>query len=578
MTNKEITRRLIKMMQPYRTRFYLSFLAMVGTAATEPMFPKVLTHLFDDGFGHKPGFQMWTIPAAIIAIFVARGIFTFSSAYLSNWVISRLLNDLRRAMFDRLLHLPVARFHEESTGALINTMIAEARQVVDMVTNAFLSIVRDALVVAGLLGLLLYLNWRLTLVAFILIPASALLVRLSSGRLRRLNRENQRITEEMTQVVEEAARGHQVIRVFAGEEYEKNRFEKRSQALLGFSRRITVAAASTVPISQLMSALAVSGVIVLALHQAQNSDAVTAGSFIGFITAMLMMLAPMKRLAEVNGPIHRGMAAAESVFALIDAPPELDPGTKTIARARGDLRLEHVAFRYNDLNPHALVDTSLSIAAGETVALVGVSGGGKSTLVNLVTRFYAPTAGQIYLDDIAYPDLTLASLRQQIAMVSQNVVLFDDTLAANIAYGAHQIDEARLANAVRAAHLTEVVQNLPQGLQSLIGENGMRLSGGQRQRVAIARAIYKDAPILILDEATSALDTESERAVQAALDELMQGRTTLVIAHRLSTIERADRILVLQQGRIVESGRHEELLARAGLYANLYHLQFAKDA
>ncbi len=578
MTNKEITRRLIQMMQPYRSRFYLSFLAMIGTAATEPMFPKVLTHLFDDGFGRKPDFQMWTIPAAIIAIFVARGIFTFSSAYLSNWVISRLLNDLRRAMFDRLLHLPVARFHEESTGALINTMIAEARQVVEMVTNAFLSIVRNVLVVIGLLGLLLYLNWRLTLVAFILIPASALLVRLSSGRLRRLNRENQRITEEMTQVVEEAARGHQVIRVFAGEEYEKSRFEKRSQALLGFSRRITVAAASTVPISQLMSAFAVSGVIVLALHQAQNSDAVTAGSFIGFITAMLMMLAPMKRLAEVNGPIHRGMAAAESVFALIDAPIEADPGQISLQRARGDLRLEHVAFRYNDLNPPALVDTSLSIAAGETVALVGVSGGGKSTLVNLVTRFYAPTAGQIYLDDIAYPDLTMASLRRQIAMVSQNVVLFDDTLAANIAYGVHEIDEARLANAVRAAHLTEVVQNLPQGLQSLIGENGMRLSGGQRQRVAIARAIYKDAPILILDEATSALDTESERAVQAALDELMRGRTTLVIAHRLSTIERADRILVLQQGRIVESGRHEELLARAGLYANLYHLQFAKEA
>ena len=578
MTNQEITRRLMQLMKPYRNRFLLSFVCMIGIAATEPMFPRVLSILFDDGFGHKPGFQMWTIPAAIIAIFVARGFFTFSSAYFSNWVISRILNDLRRAMFDRLLRLPVARFHEESTGAILNTMIAEARQVVEMITNAFLSIVRDGLTVVILVTYLLYLNWRLTLVALILVPSMAILVRLSSGRLRRLNRENQRITEEMTQVVEEAARGHQVIRVFAGEAYEKRRFEQRSQALLGFSRRITVAAASTVPISQLMSALAVSGVIVLALHQSQSNPNVTAGAFVDFITAMLLILAPMKRLAEVNGPLQRGMTAAESVFALIDANTEHDPGRTVLHKARGELRLQNVAFRYNEQNPHALVDVSLDIQAGETVALVGVSGGGKSTLVNLVTRFYAPTAGQIYLDGVAYPEISLTSLRQQMAMVSQNVVLFDDTLAANIAYGVEKIDPQRLQRAVEAAHLTEVVQNLPQGLDSMIGENGMRLSGGQRQRVAIARAIYKDAPLLILDEATSALDTESERAVQAALDQLMQGRTTLVIAHRLSTIERADRILVLEHGRIIESGRHQALLDQGGVYANLYRLQFSKES
>ncbi len=326
------------------------------------------------------------------------------------------------------------------------------------------------------------------------------------------------------------------------------------------------------PITQTATAMAVSVVIMVAM-----STNMSAGEFGGFITMMLMLLAPLKSLVGVNGPLQRGMASAETVFAMIDTPIEEDTGTRVLGRATGHLQFNDVSFRYAKDGPLALANVTLDVPAGQTVALVGMSGGGKSTFVNLVTRFYRADGGQILLDGVPYQDITLASLRSQLAMVSQNVVLFDDTLAANIAYGAETIDRARLDAAIRAAHLDSVVAGLADGVDTQIGENGMRLSGGQRQRVAIARAIYKDAPILILDEATSALDNESERAVQAALDTLMAGRTTLVIAHRLSTVERADRIVVLEQGRIVESGRHHELLALNGTYAKLYQLQFTKS-
>ncbi|MFP5393394.1 MAG: lipid A export permease/ATP-binding protein MsbA [Gammaproteobacteria bacterium] len=572
-TEHSIARRLLAIVKPYRTRALLALVAMAGTAATQPMLSYALQLLIDKGFNGRAAFPLWWVPGVAISIFVFRGICTFSTAYLNNWVMSRVLNDLRGMVFDRLLRLPVARFHEESTGRVINTVVGDVRQVVDMINSVFLAFVRDVLVVVGLLIALLLLNWKLTLVALVVVPVTAIVVRTTTKRVRRLNRDNQRVTGEMTQVVEEAARGHQVIRVFAGERYERRRFEARSEALRGFSQRITVAAAATVPVTQIATAGAVSVVIVLALQAGM-----TAGEFSAFITQMLMLLAPLKALVEVNGPLQRGMAAAETVFGMVDAPIEPDPGSIELERARGHLVFEHVSFRYSESGPLVLSDVSLEIQPGQTVALVGMSGGGKSTFVNLVTRFYQPESGRITLDGVAYDDIKLASLRAQLAMVSQNVVLFDDTLGANIAYGADAIDPQRLDAAIRAAHLADVVAALPEGVNTQIGENGMRLSGGQRQRVAIARAIYKDAPILILDEATSALDNESERAVQAALDTLMAGRTTLVIAHRLSTIERADRIVVVDQGRIVESGRHEELLAHNGMYANLYRLQFAKAA
>jgi subfamily B ATP-binding cassette protein MsbA len=572
MQSSVIVRRLLGIVKPYRTRAFLSLLAMAGTAATQPMLAAALEALIDHAFKKQINFSLWLIPGILLGIFVLRGICTFSTAYLNNWVMSRVLNDLRRMAFDKLLRLPVVRFHKESSGKMINTVIGDVRQVVDMINSVFLAFVRDILVVIGLLIGLLLDNWKLTIVALFVVPITAIIVRATTGRLRRLNRDNQRVTAEMTQVVDEAARGHQIIRVFDGQRYEMDRFEKRSEAMRGFSQRMTVAGAATVPITQIATAVAVSVVIVLAIK-----SEMTEGQFTSFITQMLMLLAPLKALVEVNNPIQRGLAAAESVFALTDGEPEVDTGTRTLGRAQGHLELRDVSFRYGEAEPLALDGISLDIQPGKTLALVGASGGGKSTFVNLVTRFYAPESGQILLDGVPYPEITLSSLRAQLGMVSQNVVLFDDTLAANIAYGAEQIDMARLNAAIDAAHLRSVVDGLPEGVHTPIGENGMRLSGGQRQRVAIARAIYKDAPILILDEATSALDNESERAVQAALETLMAGRTTLVIAHRLSTIERADCIAVMDRGRVVETGTHTELLARGGMYAKLYRLQFAEE-
>ena len=572
METNVIVKRLLAIIKPYQSRAWMALLAMALTAATQPLLGKALQLLLDKGFEEQVDFSLWWIPLILVSIFILRGIGTFATAYFNNWVLSRVLNDLRALAFERVLRLPVARYQDESTGKIINTVVNDVRQVVDMIQSVFVACVRDVLVVIGLLGTLLYLNWKLTLVAIIVVPLTAVIVRTTTKRLRNLNRESQRVTAEMTGVVEEAARGHQVIRVFSGEAYERQRFHKRSEALRGFSQRMTVAFAATTPVTQIATSLALSLVIVLAIQ----AD-MTVGEFTQFVTMMLMLLTPLKSLAEVNGPMQRGIAAAETVFGLTDAEPERDTGTRDLGRARGHLVLENVTFRYPNAASTALDNVSLDVQPGQTVALVGVSGGGKSTFVNLVTRFYDPEAGRLLLDGVPYHDIALASLRGQLAMVSQNVVLFDDTLAANIAYGMEKIDYERLGAAIKAAHLTDVVARLPDGIDTRIGENGSRLSGGQRQRVAIARAIYKDAPLLILDEATSALDNESERAVQAALDTLMAGRTTIVIAHRLSTIERADRIVVMEAGQVMEQGTHDELLAKGGMYANLYRLQFAAE-
>jgi subfamily B ATP-binding cassette protein MsbA len=547
-----------------------TIVSVIVISLTEPLVPALLKPLLDRGFQHN-GLPLWSIPAALIGLFALRGLCAFTGQVALAKVANHGLLKLRLAMFSRLLDAHPKLFRIQNASTLGNTLVYEVQTGANLMVNSLLSVSRDSLTLLALIGYLLYLNWRLCIIVAFLLPAVAWLMKKVTHRLYGLTKSNQNATDALAYVVEEIALAHREIRLQGAQKEQSKRFSDLGQTLDRLAMKATTAGSALTPLTQLMASVALSAVICAALLQG-NDSGTTVGEFVAFVTAMLMLVAPIKHLSEVASPITRGLAAIERGLDLIEHTEVEHSGSFTQTRAVGNLRFDQVSVQYASDAPPALQALSLTIRAGESVAFVGTSGAGKTTLVNLLPRFVDATSGQVFLDDVAVTQWNLHNLRQQIAMVSQNVVVLNDTLAHNVALG-QVMDEAKVLHCLQAAHLGDYLSGLDNGIHTLVGHNASQLSGGQRQRLAIARALYKDAPVLILDEATSALDNESERAVQQALVELQKGRTTLIIAHRLSTIEHADRIVVMEGGRIVEEGNHQALLMQQGAYAALFKLE-----
>ncbi|KAA1175209.1 lipid A export permease/ATP-binding protein MsbA [Marinobacter salinexigens] len=515
------------------------------------------------------------LTVVIVGVFALRGVGTFMSQYFINYVGRQVINALRNDVFDRLLTLPSRYFDDNAAGRLVSKLTFNVEQVAEATTNAVTISLREGLTIVGLLSFMLYTNWKLTLIFLAVGPIIGAVVSYASKRFRRISKRIQGSMGDITHVASESISGYRVVRTFGGEDYEQQRFREVNERNLKQSLKMASTQAISVPVIQVLVAIAIAA-LVWTMLAPEIRGGMTTGQLVAFITAATTMAKPIRQVTSVHAKIQKGVAAAYDVFETIDEQPEQDPGTYSPQRVEGTIQFKDVAFRYRDQLDNVLEGISVEIPAGQSVALVGRSGSGKSSMVSLLPRFYEFTGGDILIDDHSLREYSLKALRSQIALVTQNVVLFNDTIAANIAYGAlRDCGREEIREAAAKAHALEFIDRMPDGLDTMIGDNGVMLSGGQRQRLAIARALLKNAPILILDEATSALDTESERHIQEALETVMKGRTTLVIAHRLSTIETADRILVMDNGRIIETGRHDELLSAGGAYAQLHQMQFS---
>lgn len=565
-------RRLLGYLSPHRTMFMVGVLGMVMSAASDAAWAGFIKFILDGTFVNKDPRMVWLVPVVLIALFVFRGLGDFLQTYVPGLVGRHIVKTMRLQLFDKYLHLPVSYFDRESSGVALSRLTYNTEQVAQATTESITVFVRDSLTIIGLVGYLLWQNPRLTLLSLTVGPLIAFMVRRVNLLFRRYSRRIQNSMGDVTRVAKEAIEAPRVVRVFNAQEYEAQLFEAVAEHNRRSNMRLMLTKGLSNPVVMLVAATAMAGVLYTATVDAMTGS-MTVGDFTSYIAALGLVTAPLRRIVNVAGPLQQGIAAAQSLFQVIDARVEDTGGDRTITRARGDIEYRDVRFRYPSGPDDVLRDVSFKVRAGETLAIVGRSGSGKSTIVGMLPRFYDVSAGSVMLDGHDVREYGMKHLRSQMSLVSQDVVLFNDTVRRNIAFG-FPAGDAEIEAAARAARVTEFTESLPDGLDTIVGDRGMLLSGGQRQRIAIARALLRNTPVLILDEATSALDTELERQIQEQLDQLMHDRTTLVIAHRLSTVENANRILVMDGGRVIEEGTHEELLAREGQYAVLYRMQF----
>ncbi|CQD39566.1 lipid transporter ATP-binding/permease [Yersinia enterocolitica] len=569
-------RRLWPLISPYKTGLVVAAIALILNAASDTFMLSLLKPLLDDGFGKANSSILKWMPLAVIGLMVVRGVTGFVSSYCISWVSGKVVMHIRRRLFSHMMGMPVSFFDQQSTGTLLSRITYDSEQVAASSSGALVTVVREGASIIGFFIMMFYYSWQLSLILIVIAPIVSVSIRLVSKRFRNISKNMQSTMGEVTTSAEQMLKGHKEVLIFGGQKVETERFEAVSNRMRQQGMKLVSASSISDPIIQLIASFALAFVLYAASFPSVM-ETLTAGTITVVFSAMIALMRPLKSLTNVNAQFQRGMAACQTLFTILDMEQEKDEGKLEVDRAKGEIEFRHVTFYYPGKDTPALNDINMHIEAGKTVALVGRSGSGKSTIANLMTRFYDVSEGSILLDGHDLRDYRLGALRNQVALVSQNVHLFNDTVANNIAYARdEQYSRAEIEEAARMAYAMDFINKMENGLDTVIGENGVMLSGGQRQRIAIARALLRDCPILILDEATSALDTESERAIQSALDELQKNRTSLVIAHRLSTIEKADEILVIEDGRIVERGMHAELLAKKGVYAQLNRMQFGQ--